>query len=154
MAPNNLLNTELPQSFKLLLKKKGGAISVRCNKVNCSKMRFACIYKRHSTSFLRERQITTIREYFLPIGLSKYLITHSVGKNVGKQVPSYTVAMSISLCNFCGGAYDWICQNCKHRDHSIQQFHSRSLFYPNTYICVLIIYIQHCPLKYCYGKML
>ena len=154
MAPINLLNTELPQSFKLLLKKKGGAISVRCNKVNCSKMRFACIYKRHSTSFLRERQTTTIREYFLPIGLSKYLITHSVGKNVGKQVPSYTVAMSISLCNFCGGAYDWICQNCKHRDHSIQQFHSRSLFYHNTYICVLIIYIQHCPLKYCYGKML
>ena len=110
--------------------------------MNCNKMRFACIYKRHSASFLRERQITTIREYLLPIRLSKikYLITHSVGKNVGKQVPSYTVAMSVSLCDFYGGAYDWICQNCKHREHLIWQFHSRSLFYPDTYVCLNYLY--------------
>ena len=64
------------------------------------------------------------------------IFDNTVGKNAGKQVPSYIVAGSVTLRNLHGGDYDWICQSCKCKDHLIQQFHSRSLFYPYTYICI------------------
>lgn len=62
---------------------------------------------------IREGEITTIRQYFLPIRLAniKYLITHSVGKNVRKWVFSYSAAGSVTFYILLRGDYGWICQN-------------------------------------------
>ena len=98
---------------------------------------------------------TTMRYYLTPVRLTfikKKKIT-SVGKNVERREPSYTVGGNVNWCNHYRKQYGVSSKNYRQKYHTIQQFHFFVVIWKKTntsiwrelcthYVCCNII--QNC----------